>query len=222
MKRLIFTLMICTLMAGPAMGVATLTFSPGTGDWEYLGAGVLTISPTVLIDTGMGSTLDALVLDGATITLPASWTVGNAGTSGPFTLAPTGSGLVTIQGTGGLYWSGTIVTVGDLTPTTPLSINAGAYSNPLPDVTHGIGSVTANGLLLGSTALNAIAANPLSSLDLELSFSGASVGFQNMLENNLTGTDNFSGSLTIPAPGAIILGSLGVGLVGWLRRRRTL
>jgi hypothetical protein len=38
----------------------------------------------------------------------------------------------------------------------------------------------------------------------------------NLYEERITCVD------TVPAPGAILLGSLGVGLVGWLRRRRSL
>jgi hypothetical protein len=215
MKRILFVITLCVLVSSSAPAMLVVEFSPGTGNWYYDGNGTLSISPIVLVDRGLSSVFDALVTDGATITLPSSFMVGGAGTAGPYTLVPMNYGVITIEGSGGLYFTG-ILGMGDLVPVTPTSTLGGAYTAPAMDITGY--AVTAAGLALGSNALNAIAANIPGMLDFDLVFSGAVVGFRNMLENNLTGSDNFSGSITIPEPATLMM--LGLGGLALLRRRK--
>lgn len=215
MKRILFVITLCLAVSGSASAMLVVEFSPGTGSWSYDGAGTLSINQIVLVDRGLSSVSDALVADGATITLPSSFTVGGAGTAGPYNLIPMNHGQITIEGSGGVYFTGTLGT-GDLVPITPTATLGGAYTSPAMDITSF--TVTAAGLALGSDALDMIAAHPSAMLDFDLVFSGATFGFQNMLENNLIGSDNFSGSITIPEPATLMI--LGIGGLALLRKRK--
>ena len=213
MKKWISIIILAVFIGTPALAVPTMEFSPGTGGWSYTpsgpAAGTFSFAQTIPVNKVLGGTTDTLVGAGF-VYIPDLLVSGIPG--GPYILTPVSS--IEIRDADDNVLLNGALGIGDLVPVGPAGV---AYTEIRADITNIIVTNT-----IGSDILDAIAAAG-HGMDFNLTIL-SNMYIQDIIDVGIADSDGLTGTMTTvtPAPGAILLGSIGVALVGWLRRRRTL